>query len=81
MGDDLTAITAIFDSDGNFLAGKQQTLKLLLRDETLAGLGEQSRETLETWFELSPGTYLVRLVVRSDQGQTMTASSKVFEIH
>jgi VWFA-related protein len=78
--DDLTAVIAIFDSDGNFLAGKQQLLKLRLRDETVAALDQQPRETLQASFDLTPGTYLARLVVRSAESQTISAASKLVEV-
>jgi hypothetical protein len=37
---ELTAVAAIFDRDGNFIAGKQQTLTLKLRDQTMDGLSQ-----------------------------------------
>ena len=72
---ELTAVAAVFDRDGNFVAGKQQTLTLKLRDETIDRLGQKPRETLQSSFALSPGAYLVRLVVRSSEDQTMTEVS------
>jgi VWFA-related protein len=78
--DDLTVVAALFDSNGNFVAGKQRILKLRLRDATLASLEQRPPETLKTSFDLSPGSYLVRLVVRSAEGQTMAAASAAVEI-
>jgi VWFA-related protein len=71
---ELTAVAAVFDHDGNFIAGKQQTLTLKLRDQTVDGLAQKAPEKLESSFALSAGTYLVRLVVRSED-QTMTEIS------
>jgi VWFA-related protein len=70
--EDVTAVVAIFDRDGNFIEGKQQLLELRLRDETMANLEKQAPETLKTTFHVDPGAYLVRLVVRSGVQQTMT---------
>jgi VWFA-related protein len=78
--DDVTAVMAVFDSDGNFLDGKQQILKLRLRDETQTAMEQRPRETLQTSFALTPGAYVARLVVRSTESQTLTATSKVVEI-
>jgi len=50
-----------------------------LRDETLAnGLG--SGITIRTSFDVKPGTYLVRLVVRDAEGQLMAATNGAVQI-
>jgi hypothetical protein len=77
---ELTAVAAIFDRDGNFIAGKQQTLTLKLRDRTMDGLSQKPPETLQSSFALSPGTYLVRLVVRSAADQAMTEISSQVDV-
>jgi hypothetical protein len=78
--DDVTVVAAVFDHNGNFIEGKQLLLKLRLRDQSLANLEQQPTESLKTTFDLSPGAYLVRIVVRSAEGQTMAASSRQVEI-
>jgi hypothetical protein len=70
----------VFDRDGNFIAGTQQTLTLKLRDETMDGLGQKPPETLESAFALSPGSYLVRLVVRSADDAAMTEVSQQVDV-
>jgi hypothetical protein len=77
---ELTAVAAVFDKDGNFVAGKQQTLTLQLRDESMDGLGQKPAETLQRAFALSPGAYLVRLAVRSAEDQTMTEVSTPVDV-
>jgi VWFA-related protein len=77
---ELTAVAAIFDRDGSFIAGKQQTLTLKLRDQTMDGLSQKSPETLQSSFALSPGTYLVRMVVRSAADQAMTEMSSQVDV-
>jgi VWFA-related protein len=77
---ELTAVAAVFDKDGNFVAGKQQTLTLKLRDATMDGLRQKPAETLQSAFALSPGAYLVRLVVRSAEDQTMTQVSTQVDV-
>jgi VWFA-related protein len=78
--EEVTAVAAVFDHDGNFISGERQTLTLKLRDETLAGLSQKPPETLRSSFTLSPGTYLVRLVVHSAEDQAMTEVSKLVDI-
>ena len=77
--DVLTVVAGIFDNNGNFLKGTEKTLTLRLRDETLAS-HMQSGVTVRTSFNVKPGTYLVRLVVRDAEGQQMAAQSGSVEI-
>jgi hypothetical protein len=76
---DLTVASGLFDRNGNLIAGNQKVLEMRLRDETLAkGLG--SGITIKTSFDVKPGTYLVRLVVRDAEGQLMAATNGAVEI-
>jgi hypothetical protein len=76
---DLTVVSAVFDRNGNFLQGSQKTLEMRLKDETLqARLG--SGITLKTSFDVKPGSYLVRLVVRDAEGRLMSAENGAVEI-
>lgn len=64
----VTVVAALFDRNGNFLSGKEKILELRLKDETLehklaSGL------TLKSTFDVKPGDYVIRLVVRDDNGQ------------
>lgn len=73
---DLTVISAIFDSNGNFISGTQKVLQLHLKDETLEGrLG--SGLVLKSNFDVKPGNYIVRLVVRGEDGQLAAQNSAV----
>jgi VWFA-related protein len=76
---DLTVVSALFDRNGNFLQGSEKTLEMRLKDETLQGkLG--SGITLRTSFDVKPGSYLVRLVVRDAEGRLMSAENGAVEI-
>jgi VWFA-related protein len=76
--DDLTIVSVIFDRNGNYVTGIEKTLQLHLKDDTLASkLG--SGLSLKSNFDLRPGGYLVRLVVRDAQGQ-MAAENGAVEI-
>jgi len=76
---DLTVTSGLFDRNGNFVAGIQKTLEMRLRDVTLAGpLG--SGIMVKTSFDVKPGSYLLRLVVRDAEGQSMAAINSAVEI-
>ena len=77
--DDLTVVSALFDRNGTFLQGKQRTLQMRLKDETLQNkLG--AGINLKASFDVKPGSYLVRLVVRDKEGQLMSAQNGAVEI-
>lgn len=68
---DLTIVSALFDPDGNYIKGSEKVLEMRLRDETLQrkiGSPTNSGVVLKTNFDVKPGSYLVRLVVRDDEG-------------
>lgn len=69
---DLTLATAVFDENGNFVAGGEKILEMKLRDATLQRL-DRSGVTVKSSFDVKPGNYLVRLVVRDKEGELMAA--------
>jgi VWFA-related protein len=75
----LTCVSALFNRNGNFVEGIEKTVTMKLKDETLERkLG--SGITLKTSFDVKPGSYLVRLVVRDAEGQMMSAENGTVEI-
>jgi VWFA-related protein len=75
----LTCAFAVFNRNGNLLQGTEKILTMHLKDETLEHkLG--SGRTLKTSFDVKPGSYLVRLVVRDAEGQQMSAENGTVEI-
>ena len=70
--DDVTLATVVFDENGNYIAGGEKILELKLRDSTLERL-DHSGITVKSSFDVKPGTYLVRLVVRDKEGEMMAA--------
>ena len=70
--DDLTLATVIFDENGNFVTGGEKILEMKLQDTTLERL-DRSGITVKSSFDVKPGTYLVRLVVREKEGEMMAA--------
>lgn len=76
---DLTVVSALFDRNGVFLQGSEKTLQMRLKDETLQSkLG--SGITMRASFDVKPGSYLVRLVVRDTEGRLMSAENGAVEI-
>jgi VWFA-related protein len=70
--DDLTFATAIFDENGNYVIGGEKIVEMRLLDPTLNRL-THSGFTVKSSFDVKPGTYLVRLVVRDAEGAQMAA--------
>jgi VWFA-related protein len=70
--DNLTVATAIFDENGNFVTGGEKIVEMRLLDKTFDRLSH-SGFTLKSSFDIKPGTYLVRLVVRDAEGSQMAA--------
>jgi hypothetical protein len=75
----LTCVSALFNRNGNFIQGMQKVLTMHLKDETLERK-LASGITLKTSFDVKPGSYLVRLVVRDAEGQSMSAENGTVEI-
>jgi VWFA-related protein len=70
--DRLTIVTGIFDENGQYVTGVQKTIEMRLRDATYERLS-RSGLTVKSSFDVKPGTYLVRLVVRDAEGAQMAA--------
>jgi VWFA-related protein len=70
--DELTIVTGIFDENGNFVTGLSKTVDMKLLDTTYTKLS-RSGFTVKSSFDVKPGTYLVRLVVRDAVGAQMAA--------
>ena len=77
--DNLTVATAIFDENGNFVTGGEKIVEMRLLDATLTRLS-RSGFTLKSSFDIKPGTYLVRQVVRDTEGSQMAARNGAVSI-
>jgi hypothetical protein len=77
--DTLTVVTGLFDQDGHYVRGVQRIIDLRLRQQTLEkvlGTGMDVKET----FDIAPGRYVVRVVVRDSEGQAMAARNGTVDI-
>ncbi len=76
---DLVVVAALFDRNGVYVSGSQKKIEMRLKDETVekkldGGLSIRSS------FDVKPGNYAIRLVVRDTEGQLMSAQNGVVEI-
>jgi len=76
---ELTIVAALFDRNGNFVTATEKVLEMRLRDTTLERLSHTG-VTVRTSFDVKPGAYLVRLVVRDSQAAQLSAENGVVEI-
>jgi hypothetical protein len=77
--DKLTFLTVLFDQDGKYVMGKERVVDFRLRDATLAKL-TQTGITLKTEFDLKPGTYMVRQIVRDFEAGQLSGLNRTVEI-
>jgi VWFA-related protein len=75
----LTLVAALFDRNGNFISGNQENVGLRLKDATLEKLNHTGM-TLKMGFDVKPGGYIVRLVVRDSKASLLSAKNGVIEI-
>jgi len=76
---DLTIVSGLFDRNGNYVTANEKIIEMRLRDDTLENKLRQGIN-LKTNFDVKPGSYLVRLVVRDAEGQMMSAQNGAVEI-
>jgi VWFA-related protein len=77
--DNLTVVYGLFDRNGNYISGNKQSIEMRLIEQTLAKT-LNSGLTLRSSFDVHPGGYVIRLVVRDAEGQTMAAENGAIEI-
>jgi VWFA-related protein len=70
--DNLTVATAIFDENGNYVTGGEKILEMRLLDGTFTRLSHTGL-TMKSSFDVKPGKYLVRQVIRDSEGAQMAA--------
>jgi VWFA-related protein len=70
--DNLAVATAIFDENGNFVTGGEKMVEMKLLQSTYVHF-LRSGLTVKSSFDVKPGKYLVRQVVRDTEGSQMAA--------
>jgi len=72
--DNLTVATVIFDENGNFVTGGEKILEMRLLDATYSKLSRTGL-VMKSSFDVKPGKYLVRQVIRDSEGAQMAAKN------
>ena len=75
----LTIVAALFDRDGKYVTGKEKRLQFQLLDASLEKLSH-SGVMAKISFDVHPGTYMVRQVVRDSEGAQLSAINRSVEI-
>jgi VWFA-related protein len=76
--DSLRVVAALFDPDGGYVTGESETVNLKLLGQTPEQ--KDSALTMRWEFDVKPGTYLVRFVVREPEGKAMTTLNRTVKI-
>ncbi len=76
---ELTVVAGLFDRNGVYATGNQKKIEMRLKDETVEKRLDGGL-TIRSSFDIKPGTYSVRLVVRDAEGQLMSAQNGAVEI-
>jgi VWFA-related protein len=77
--DNLTFVTVVFDRDGHVVSGQQRSVELRLRDSSMENF-LQSGITIRTLFDVKPGNYLVREIVRDAETGQISGLNRTVEI-
>ncbi len=77
--DNLTLATVIFDDNGNFVTGNEKIVQLRLLDATYTKL-LHSGFVVKSSFDVKPGKYMIRQVVRDSEGSQMAARNGAVDI-
>jgi len=77
--DNLTFVTVVFDRDGHVINGQEKAVTLSLRDTSLERY-LQTGITMRTLFDVKPGTYLVRAIVRDSESGQISGLNRTVEI-
>ena len=77
--DNLTVVSGLFDRNGNLVTGNSKVVEMRLKDQTLESK-LNSGITVRSSFDVKPGSYLIRLVIRDSEGQLMAAANGTVDI-
>src|SRR5579859_6247783 len=77
--DSLVFVAVLFDRDGKYVMGQEKTLEMRLLDTSMERFA-RSGITIKFGFDVKPGTYVVRQVVRDAQGAQLSGLSRPVEI-
>lgn len=76
---ELTVVTGVFDRNGKFITASRQIITMRLLDTTVAGK-LNTPLAVRTGFDVPPGVYSLRVVLRDSEGRLMSAANSAIEI-
>jgi VWFA-related protein len=77
---DVRVVCALFDRNGVYVQSVSKTIQMRLLDGALQNDKLSGGISVRSDFTVPPGTYVIRLVVRDAEGQTMTAQNSAVKI-
>ena len=77
--DNLTLATVLFDDNGNYVMGQEKLVTMKLLDTTYEKLS-RSGIVVKSTFDVKPGRYMIRQVVRDSEGSQMAARNGAVDI-
>lgn len=77
--DQLTVVYGLFDRNGNLINATVKTIDMKIKDATLESK-LNGGVTIKSSLDVKAGSYVLRLVVRDAEGQTMSAQNGTIEI-
>lgn len=77
--DNLTLATVLFDNNGNYVMGQEKLVTMKLLDTTYEKLS-RSGIVVKSTFDVKPGRYMIRQVVRDSEGSQMAARNGAVDI-
>jgi len=77
--DNLVIVAGVFDRNGNLVTAIQKTVEMRLKDETFE-VRVKAGITIRSSLDVTPGSYVVRVVLRDQEGKMMTARNRVVEV-
>jgi VWFA-related protein len=77
--DILTIVTGLFDQNGRYIKGIERVIDMRLRDQTLERAATAGM-SVKANFQIPSGRYVVRVVVRDSEGQSMASRNGTVEI-
>jgi VWFA-related protein len=77
--DTVTVVSVLFDRNGRFVSGQEKTIEFHMRDDSMQR-HLQNGIAIKSSFDVKPGDYLVRVVVRDTEGQMLSARNDTVSI-
>jgi hypothetical protein len=74
----LTVVHAVFDRNGKYVTGEENTVDLKLQPKTLET--PSAAMNARKAYTMSPGVYSVRVVVRDSEERNLSAANAVVEV-